>query len=48
MVISWSAFIYALTNHKVLDASLGYFINPLIVIFLGCIFLKENHHYFNL
>ncbi|ENK0845139.1 EamA family transporter RarD, partial [Salmonella enterica] len=26
MVVSWSAFIYALTNHKVLDASLGYFI----------------------
>lgn len=42
MVISWSAFIYALTNHKVLDASLGYFINPLFVICLGCVFLKEK------
>ena len=48
MVISWSAFIYALTNHKVLDASLGYFINPLIVICLGCIFLKEKPSLFQL
>lgn len=42
MIISWSSFIYALTNHKVLDASLGYFINPLFVIFLGCVVLKEK------
>lgn len=42
MIVSWSSFIYALTHHLVLDASLGYFINPLFVIALGCIFLKEN------
>lgn len=42
MIISWSSFIYALTNHQVLNASLGYFINPLFVIALGCIFLKEK------
>lgn len=42
MIISWSSFIYALTNHQVLDASLGYFINPLFVILLGYIFLKEK------
>ena len=42
MIISWSSFIYALTHHLVLDASLGYFINPLFVISLGCIFLKEK------
>lgn len=42
MIISWSSFIYALTNHLVLDASLGYFINPLFVICLGCVFLKEK------
>ncbi|SUH35197.1 Protein rarD [Salmonella enterica subsp. enterica] len=29
MIVSWSSFIYALTHHLVLDASLGYFINPL-------------------
>ncbi|EAO9683512.1 EamA family transporter RarD [Salmonella enterica] len=48
MVVSWSAFIYALTNHKVLDASLGYFINPLFVICLGCIFLKEKLSFFQI
>lgn len=42
MIVSWSSFIYALTHHQVLDASLGYFINPLIVIALGCLFLKEK------
>lgn len=42
MIVSWSSFIYALTHHLVLDASLGYFINPLFVIALGCIFLKEK------
>ncbi|OWG40703.1 EamA family transporter RarD [Escherichia coli] len=42
MIIPWSSFIYALTNHQVLDASLGYFINPLFVILLGYIFLKEK------
>ncbi|EAA7988769.1 EamA family transporter RarD [Salmonella enterica] len=42
MIISWSSFIYALTNHLVLDASLGYFVNPLFVICLGCVFLKEK------
>ncbi|SUH13726.1 putative integral membrane protein [Salmonella enterica subsp. enterica] len=42
MTVSWSSFIYALTHHLVLDASLGYFINPLFVIALGCIFLKEK------
>jgi RarD protein len=42
MIISWSSFIYALTNHQVLEASLGYFINPLFVISLGCIVLKEK------
>lgn len=35
MIVSWSSFIYALTHHLVLDASLGYFINPLFVIALG-------------
>lgn len=45
MIISWSSFIYALTNHQVLDASLGYFINPLFVILLGYIFLRKNYLY---
>ncbi|MFD2178463.1 EamA family transporter RarD [Veronia pacifica] len=42
MTISWVAFIWALTNNKVLEASMGFFINPLIVISLGVLFLKEQ------
>ncbi|ENL7332661.1 EamA family transporter RarD [Escherichia albertii] len=42
MITSWLSFIYALTNHRVLMASLGYFINPLFVILLGSIILKEK------
>lgn len=42
MAISWSTFTYALTHEQVLEASLGYFINPLFSILLGVIFLKEK------
>ncbi|RXJ71580.1 protein RarD [Veronia nyctiphanis] len=42
MSVSWIAFISALTNNNVLEASMGFFINPLVVIALGIIFLKER------
>lgn len=40
--INWLAFIWAIANDRVIEASLGYFINPLISILLGMIFLKER------
>ncbi|MEZ9524685.1 EamA family transporter RarD [Enterovibrio norvegicus] len=42
MCISWSAFTWAMTNDRVLDASLGFFINPLLVIALGVLAFKET------
>ena len=39
---NWLIFIYAVTGGQVLQASLGYFINPLLSIFLGMIFLRER------
>ncbi len=43
MIVSWSSFyLCANPSSEVLDASLGYFISPLFVIALGCIFLKKN------
>lgn len=42
MAVSWCTFTYALTHQQVLEASLGYFINPLFSILLGVIFLKEK------
>ncbi|GEL78439.1 EamA family transporter RarD [Tenuibacillus multivorans] len=40
--LNWVLFIWAVNNDHVLDASLGYYINPLISIFFGFIFLKER------
>ena len=39
---NWLIFIYAVTSHQVLQASLGYFINPLLSITLGMVFLHER------
>ena len=39
---NWLIFIYAVSTHQVLQASLGYFINPLLSIALGMIFLGER------
>ena len=40
--INWSLFIYAVNTNRILDASLGYYINPLISVLLGVVFLKER------
>jgi chloramphenicol-sensitive protein RarD len=39
---NWFIYIWAVINHHILDASLGYFINPLISVLLGVIFLRER------
>lgn len=39
---NWLLFIWAVNNHHMLEASLGYFINPLVNIVLGMIFLGER------
>jgi len=40
--LNWLIFIYAISQDKILEASLGYYINPLISIFFGYIFFKES------
>ena len=40
--INWLTYIYAVSNGKVLEASLGYFINPLVNVALAAIILKEK------
>ncbi|MGY3571912.1 EamA family transporter RarD [Vibrio paucivorans] len=42
MSISWYAFTWALTNGRVMEASLGFFIGPLVMIALGVVFMKET------
>ena len=39
---NWAGFIYAVGQERVQDASMGYFITPMISIILGKIFLKEK------
>jgi chloramphenicol-sensitive protein RarD len=40
--INWATYIYAVTHGHVVDAALGYFINPLISVALGVIVLRER------
>jgi chloramphenicol-sensitive protein RarD len=39
---NWLLYIYAVSIGKVLEASLGYFLNPLINVFVGWLILKEE------
>ena len=39
---NWGGFIYAVSEERVQDASMGYFITPMISIILGYIFLNEK------
>lgn len=39
---NWLVYIWSVANHHVIEASLGYFINPLVNIMLGYLILKER------
>ena len=39
---NWAVWIFAISTNRVIDASFGYFIMPIISIFLGFFFLKEK------
>jgi len=39
---NWGTYIWAVQNDRVLEASLGYFANPLISVLLGVVFLRER------
>lgn len=39
---NWVAFVWSVMNGHAIDASLGYYICPLIVVLLGVVFLKEK------
>ncbi|MCQ2009172.1 EamA family transporter RarD [Sporolactobacillus sp. STSJ-5] len=42
ITINWLVYIWAVNNGHVIESSMGYYINPLISILLGIIFLKER------
>jgi chloramphenicol-sensitive protein RarD len=40
--INWAVWIYAVSTDRIIDASFGYFIMPIISVLLGYVFFKEN------
>ena len=42
LAINWGVFVWAVTNGHIVEASLGYFINPLVSVALGVVVLRER------
>lgn len=43
--VNWFIYIWAINNERVIDASLGYFITPLVSVLLGYVMLHERLRY---
>ena len=42
--INWLFYIYAVHTNELLQASLGYFITPILSVFMGLVLLREKIH----
>ena len=42
ITLNWTLYIWAVENGHVIDASLGYYVNPFINVIFGVLFLKER------
>ena len=42
ITVNWGIYVWAIANDRALDASLGYYINPLFSVFLGFLLLGER------
>ena len=42
ILVNWTTFAYAVLSERVLDTSLGYFLNPLLSVVLAVVFLREK------
>ena len=42
LAVNWTVYVYGVNSGHVVDASLGYFINPLVTVLLAVIFLHER------
>ena len=42
ILANWLIYIYAINNDQIFESSLGYFINPLVNVLLGILFLRER------
>src|SRR5262245_18445772 len=42
IAVNWGTYIWAVTNERVVETSLGYFITPLVTVLLGMLVLRER------
>ncbi len=42
LAVNWGVYIYAVNSGQVIEASLGYYINPLVTVLLGVVVLRER------
>jgi chloramphenicol-sensitive protein RarD len=42
LAVNWGTYVYAVESDQVVEASLGYFINPLVSVALGVLLLRER------
>ncbi len=42
IAVNWGVYIYAVNQNKIVESSLGYYINPIMNIILGVVFMKER------
>ncbi|MDQ0191219.1 EamA family transporter RarD [Alicyclobacillus cycloheptanicus] len=42
VTLNWLVYIYSVNSGHIVDASLGYYINPLVNVLLGVVFLRER------
>ncbi|MCP2371166.1 chloramphenicol-sensitive protein RarD [Agromyces terreus] len=40
--VNWQTYVYAAVSGQVVEAALGYFINPIVTVFLGVIVMRER------
>jgi chloramphenicol-sensitive protein RarD len=42
IAVNWGTYIWGVNNHRVVETSLGYFINPLVTVLMGVLVLGER------
>jgi chloramphenicol-sensitive protein RarD len=42
IAVNWGTYIWGVNNHRVVETSLGYFINPLVTVLMGVLILRER------
>lgn len=46
LMANWLVYIYAVNSNQIIESSLGYFINPIVNILIGVLFLNEKLSFF--